>query len=95
MRQQDELGGPPQRSPEEARQEFVAYIKELNTRRNTLTEILQMRLTPWVLIWAAISVLLFQLIGVETLYNTVPFAIVWLVLVFLFELYQNQKRPLP
>src|SRR6266508_1314392 len=95
MRQRDELGEPPQRSGEEARQEFVAYIKELNTRRNTLTEILQMRVSSWVIIWGAISVLLFQLVGAETLYYTIPLAIVWLVLVFLFELYRNQKRPLP
>jgi len=95
MRQQDELGGPPQRSLDEARQELIAYFKELNTRRNTLTEILQMRISPWIIIWGAISVLLFQFVGAETLYYTVPFAIVWLVLIFLFELYRNQKRPLP
>jgi len=95
VKHREELPEGPRRSNEDARKEAVAYFKELNTRRNTLTEILQMRLTPWVIIWGAISVLLFQFIGAETLYYTVPLAVIWLVLVFLFELYRNQKRPLP
>lgn len=79
---------------QDARQAFITYHKELNGRRNTLTEILQMKLFPWLIICGAISWLAVRFIGIQTLYYSVFASVICLLLVLAIEIHRNKKRPI-
>lgn len=76
------------------RQQFIlAYYKELDTRRNSLWELLFIRMALWEMVCVGILLLPATLISLHTLLYSTPLVIVWLLLIFVFELYKNQKRP--
>lgn len=80
------------RSHQEAQQEFIAYYKELNIRRNTLLEILQMRITPWVFICGAITFFVVQFIGMQALPYSIFASGICLLVVLVIEILRNKKR---
>lgn len=76
------------------RQQFIlAYYKELTTRRNSLWELLFIRMAMWEMICVGILLLPAILVGSHTLTHTAPFALMLFLAVLAYELYSNQKRP--
>lgn len=72
---------------------ILAYHKELKTRRNSLWELLFMRMALWEMVCVGILLLPATLIGPHILTYTAPFALVLFFVVLAYELHNNQKRP--
>jgi hypothetical protein len=77
----------------EAMKVMAAYYRELDTRRNTLSEIVFMRMASWLIICGSLVIIPILLLGTWTLPYSIAIAAVCLLMVFLAEVYRNSRRP--